>query len=172
MSAQPQHGLAPQEVPTTVEDAVRPLLESEGYDLILVEFVPASHILRLYVDKPDAPGGVGIQDCTQVSRWVSDLLDAQGLTDRIAGSFNLEVSSPGLDRPLVRPRDFCRFVGRQARLTTHPGAVSAQPSRRRFSGRLVAAGQGADEGIEIEVDGESFSIRYGMIEQARLVPEL
>ena len=63
-----------QSVAERVDAAVRPLLDSEGYDLVLVEYVGASQILRLYIDKE---AGVGIDDCTRVSRWVSDLLDAE-----------------------------------------------------------------------------------------------
>jgi len=159
---------APAEVSPAVDAAVRAMLEAEGYDLILAEYVAATRVLRLYIDRI-GEGGVGIDDCTQVSRWVSDLLDAEGLSDRIPGNYNLEVSSPGLDRPLVRPRDFARFVGRDAKVTTEAGAVADFPSRKRFTGKLLAADEG---GVDLEVDGQNIRIPYPQIEHARLVPEL
>ncbi len=166
---------APSEsVPDRVEAAIRPLLESEGFDLILVEHVAASAILRLFVDKLDPTGprdGIGIDDCTQVSRLVSDLLDAEGITDTMEGAFKLEVSSPGLDRPLVRPRDFRRFVGSTARVTARREVMEQLDGRRRFKGVLRRAAEADEGGIEIEVDEQLFEIGYRMIEEARLVPE-
>ena len=174
--------LAPAEVAGRVDAAVRPLLAGEGYDLILVEYLAPSHILRLYIDRltgraeddlaPPPPGaGVGIDDCTRVSRWVGDVLDAEGLSDRIPGSYNLEVSSPGLDRPLARPVDFRRFLGREAKINTHAGAVPSAPGRRRFKGTLRKADEGPEGGVELDVDGSLHAIPYGAIESARLVPE-
>lgn len=167
-----------------VDGAVRPLLEREGYDLVLVEYLGPSRILRLYIDllAPQGPkDGVGIDDCTQVSRWVSDLLDAEGITDAIEGAFNLEVSSPGLDRPLTRPKDYVRFVGREAKLTLVASvADQAGPEvhqeiregRRRFRGTIRSADEASSGGLTLQVDGTDYTIRYGWIEQARLVPEL
>lgn len=77
-----------------VAQAVSPVLERDGYDLVLVEYLPAGHILRLYIDHE---GGVSIDDCSKVSHTVGDILDGEGVTEAIDGSFNLEVSSPGLD---------------------------------------------------------------------------
>ena len=175
--AQPRPGVPGSEavrVTEKVEAAVRPLLEREGYDLILVEYLGSAQILRLYIDLLHVEGSsaVGIEDCTRVSRWVSDVLDATGITDEIPGAFNLEVSSPGLDRPLVRPRDFCRFAGSLVRLTTRGDVPGAKAGRRRFKGRLEGADDTPDGGLRIEVDGQPYSIRYELIDQARLVPEL
>lgn len=163
-------------MPEVIERVVRPLLTAEGYDLVLVEHIGPSRILRLYIDKLDAPvdpkEGIGIEDCSRVSRWVSDVLDNEGVTEAIAGPFNLEVSSPGLDRPLVRPRDYCRFVGSEIRVAAHRDAAERFAGRRRFTGMLRGADTGAEGGIRLEVDGRVFEIGYGMIEQARLVPQL
>jgi ribosome maturation factor RimP len=145
-----------------VEKAIQPVLEGEGFETVLVEYVARSRILRLYVDHAD---GITVDDCGRVSRLVGDLLDAEGLSDEIEGRYTLEVSSPGLDRPLVRPAHFKRFVGRKIRVTTQV----AQEGRRKLTGELATAD---DEGIRLVSEGRSYAIAYGTIARARLVPEL
>lgn len=149
-----------------VADVVRPLLAREGYDLILVEFVPRSRILRLFIDREDAGAEVGvtIDDCSRMSRLVGDVLDGEGLSDSIGERYTLEVSSPGLDRPLTRPKDFRRFAGEEIKLTT----TAALEGRRRFRGRLAAADENE---VRLEVDGREYAIGYDIIERARLVPQ-
>lgn len=169
-----QDSMPPGTLSERVEAEVRPLLAAEGYDLILIEHINPSGILRLFIDS-DKPGGIGIDDCTKVSRWVSDLLDGSGISDTIPGAYRLEVSSPGLDRPLTRPADFCRFArsGRQeAKVTLRVDATQEFDGRRRFAGVLREADESAEGGIRIEVDGKTYALRYEMIEQARLVPDL
>lgn len=151
----------PQGLVERVETAILPLLEHEGYELVLLEYVPRGRVLRLYIDHAN---GVSLDDCSRVSRIVSDLMDGEGLTDAFEDRFTLEVSSPGLDRPLVRPKDFQRFVGRKVKLTTR----EALEGRRKFSGELLEAGA---EGIRLDIDGKGCSIKYDAIERARLVPE-
>jgi ribosome maturation factor RimP len=93
-----------------------PYVRDAGFDLIEVQFgrEPGGWILRLFIDCPHGTDGtVGHQDCERVSRDVSAALD---VADCILHAYQLEVSSPGLDRPLRRERDFARFVGRSARL--------------------------------------------------------
>ena len=147
---------------TQVERAVSPVLERHGYEVVLIEFVARQHTLRLYIDRTD---GVGVEDCARVSHLVGDVLDAEGISDRIPGRYHLEVSSPGLDRPLVKPKDFQRFVGRQVKITTTEPLLG----RKRFHGELT----GADEQqAHVLVDGTPYSLGYELIHQARLVPEL
>ena len=146
----------------SVEQALAPLLVHQGYELVLLELIPAGHVLRLYVDHPK---GVSLDDCTSISRLVGDMLDAEGYSDRISGRYTLEVSSPGLDRPLVKPAHFQRFVGKKAHVVTK----TPQEGRRNFKGILVAADEAH---VEMEIDGEAFAIRYDVIANARLVPEL
>ncbi len=166
-----QDAMAPGTLPERVAAEVRPLLAAEGYDLILVEHSGSSGVLRLFIDS-DKPGGVGIDDCTKVSRWVSDLLDGSGMSDAIPGAYRLEVSSPGLDRPLARPADFCRFISHEVKLTLLGDAAQEFDGRRRFSGVLREADESVSGGIRIEVDEKVYALRYETIEQARLVPEL
>jgi len=120
-------------------------------ELIAVE-QPASGSLRLFIDHPD---GVGIELCERVTMQVRDLL----------AEYALEVSSPGLDRPLVKPEHFARFVGREARIRT------AEPidGRRNFTGRLTAADPDA---VGIESAGETIEIPFDRISRSNLVPEL
>ena len=120
-------------------------------ELIAVE-APARESLRLYIDHPD---GVGLELCERVTLQVRDLL----------ADYALEVSSPGLDRPLVKPEHFARFVGHQARILTE------QPidGRRNFTGRLTAADA---EAIRIESAGETIEIPFDLINRSNLVPEL
>jgi ribosome maturation factor RimP len=120
-------------------------------ELIAVQ-APARESLRLFVDHPD---GVGLDLCERVTMQVRDLL-----TD-----FALEVSSPGLDRPLAKPEHFARFVGHEVRIRT------AEPigERRNFTGRLTAAGGDA---VSIESAGEEIEIPFELISRSNLVPEL
>ena len=144
-----------------VQEALSGLLEAEGFDLVLVEFVSRSQILRLFVDKE---GGVTLDNCTTVSHLVGDVLDAEVLDDSLKGKYTLEVSSPGLDRPLTRPKDFIRFVGSKAKLTTKEPTAG----RHKFTGELLSA---TDLVIQIDVDGEPVEIAYDLIDRARVVPE-
>lgn len=155
-------------IETMVGEKVGPVLAREGFDLILVEYIPRSHILRLYIDREDAAGdgseqSVTIDDCSNMSRLVSDVLDGEGLSDRIDGRYTLEVSSPGLDRPLTRPKDFQRFEGQEAKVQTK----EPLDGRKRFRGVL---GKASEDEFLIEVDGREFTIRYEVVDRARLVP--
>lgn len=142
---------------TLIEPAVLAL----KYELVDVELSggAAQAVLRVYIDSPN---GINVDDCAKVSRQVSALLDVE---DPIPGHYTLEVSSPGLDRPLVTQADFVRFTGAliKAKLT--------QPilGRRNFTGRLVEVD---DDRIVVEVDNESYDLTLSNIEKARLVPEL
>ena len=146
-----------------IHSLIEPVLKVQGYELVLAEHVSGQGVLRLFIDKE---GGVTLDDCATVSRLVGDLLDAEGLSDAIDGRYRLEVSSPGLDRPLVKPEHFQRFVGSRAKLTTklpHDG-------RRRFEGEILEA-----DAMSIRLRGEDeageWSFPYEMIEKARLIPE-
>jgi len=144
----------------TLRQILEPVVTAMGYELIGVEFHPhrGSALLRLYIDRED---GVNVDDCQQVSHQVSGVLDVE---DPIPGHYRLEVSSPGLDRPLFEVRDFLRFVGHPIRLQL------ALPlnGRRKFSGRLV--GMQADN-VVLEHEGQELSIPLTAIEKARLIPE-
>ena len=135
---------------------------SEGLELIDVEVHgrgPGS-VLRIYLDKP---GGITLEDCQMVSRQVGTILDVE---DVMASRYTLEVSSPGLDRRLVKPDDFQRFAGQQIKLLLRdPGGA-----RRHLQGRL----RGLEEGeIQVEADAAGVtSIPLEQVEKANLIPEI
>ena len=146
------------ELTRRVRELTEPLCEAEGFELVHVEFQPEAggRILRLYIDKP---GGVTLDDCVSISRQVSDLLDVS--FDNI-GSYNLEVSSPGLERPLGKESDYHRFKGRKVKIkTSHP--INGQ---KNFKGILSGISDGV---VSVSVDGQKVVIPYKEISKARLV---
>jgi len=145
---------------TQLWDLLEPVVAGMGYELVEIEYNPSSRhgLLRLYIDHDD---GIQLDDCTDVSNQVSALLDVE---DPIPGHYNLEVSSPGMDRPLRTIRDFERFTGEIVKLKT----AMAIDGRRNFKGRLC--GIHGDE-ISIECDGQQFNLSLASIEKARLVPD-
>ena len=142
-----------------LRELLEPAVESLGYELLLLEQtrVDGDEVLRLYID---APGGILLEDCEQVSRQVSLILD---LEDPIRGAYSLEVSSPGADRPLVKAEHFQAVIGEQVRVRT----VDYVLGRRRFKGTLLEADESQ---LVVEVDGEAYAIPLAGIETARLVP--
>jgi len=148
------------EIETQVAATVSAYLSTKGFDLVLVEFVPASHLLRLYIDHEK---GISLDDCAQLSRTLSDILDAEGVSDQIPGRYTMEVSSPGLDRPMTRPGHFQRFVGSRVRVST----LEPIDGQKKFVGDLAAADATQ---IEIRFDNRSQTIPYAQIDKARLVP--
>jgi ribosome maturation factor RimP len=132
------------------------------YELVGVELLARGgrgQLLRVYIDGPD---GVGLDDCERVSHQVSGLLDVE---DPIRGDYALEVSSPGLDRPLFELGHFARFVGETARVRLH----APQDGRSNYKG-VIEAVEGDD--VVLRVDGEPVRLPYGTIASARLVPTL
>jgi len=153
-----------------------PYVRDAGFDLIEVQYgrEPTGWVVRLFIDTPaDAGAGtmqaagigpvgsVGLEDCERVSRDVSAALD---VADLVPHAYQLEVSSPGLDRPLRRERDFARFVGESARIRLIDGVEG----RRNFLGTLRAAKDGR---VEIACDGRSYEISIDDIQKANLVPD-
>jgi ribosome maturation factor RimP len=155
-------GQRPAEVVERVRSLAQPILTDRGLELVDVEFRRESQgwILRLYVDRA---GGVTVDDCQQVSEELGDHLDVEDLIDH---PYSLEVSSPGLDRPLTRESDFAVFAGKAARITTHE-AIEGQ---RNFRGRLAGLVEGA---VLLDLpDGRRVSIPRRLIAKARLEVEL
>ncbi len=138
---------------------LEPVVTDLGYELLLIELIGSGQrILRLYID---APGGVNLDDCELVSRNVSAVLDVD---DPIAGAYNLEVSSPGIERPLVRDEHFRRHVGERVKVRL----MKNISGRKRFTGVLTRV---VDGGVVVEVDGETYEFAYDDIESARLAPD-
>jgi ribosome maturation factor RimP len=139
---------------------LEPTVERLGYELVDLEVRLGGKggLVRLYIDKPD---GIDLDDCEKVSLAVSALLDVE---DPVPGNYNLEVSSPGLDRKLTKVEHFQRFAGETVKVQMR----FPIDGRRRFRGTLVSSDE---ENIVVEVDGESFSLPLKTIDTARLVPE-
>jgi ribosome maturation factor RimP len=142
----------------SIENVVQPVVAGMGYELVDVQASSGGRLLRLFIDKP---GGVGLEDCAAVSRQLSRVFEVEGIDYE-----RLEVSSPGLDRPLRKGADFARFAGRKAEVRMRTPDASG---RRRFVGVL----RGAEAGrVEMELDGRRVALALEDIERARLVPEL
>jgi ribosome maturation factor RimP len=130
---------------------------SMGYELVDLELANRGRLMRIFIDKT---GGIVVEDCATVSNHLTRLLAVEGVDyDR------LEVSSPGLDRPLKRPQDYARFVGERVQVK----ARLPLNGRRRFVGKLRNVGE---VGIELDVDGELVSIAFSDIDKARLIPNI
>jgi len=155
---------------TEIAKLLAPTVSSLGVELLGVEYLPSpgGAMLRLYIDVPaDAvgeggePRSVTIEDCEAVSREVSAQLDVE---DPISSHYTLEVSSPGIDRPLFGAAQFARFAGESAKVVLR----LPQDGRRRLQGEIVRV-TGAD--ITFNVDGNELTVRADNIEKARLVPD-
>jgi ribosome maturation factor RimP len=142
-----------------VESFVLPILDEMGLELVEIQFRRESGwVLRLFIDRE---GGVTLDDCASVSRQVSAYLEVEDLIDH---AYNLEVSSPGLERPLKRRQDFERFAGRRARVKLR------QPldGGRVFIGTLEGL---EDDRVKLDVDGRKMEFDLDAITRARLVLE-
>ena len=141
-----------------LEAKVEPVVAGMGYELVDAQASNGGRLLRIFIDKP---GGVNLDDCAAVSRQLSRVLPVEGVDYE-----RLEVSSPGLDRPLRKRGDFARFAGHRADVRMRTPDASG---RRRFVGVL----QGADEGrVSMELEGQTITLSLDDVERARLVPEL
>lgn len=147
---------------TEISNLLAPTVEGLGLELLGVEFAPTgnSAMLRLYIDAPGRH--VAIEDCEAVSREISAVLD---LEDPITSQYTLEVSSPGIDRPLFTPAQFARFIGEQAKLNLRLPV----DGRRRFQARIERVDGNT---IVLVFDGREMLVAHENIEKARLVPDL
>ncbi len=140
---------------------LEPILAREGFELVEVEWgrEGPAWVLRLFVDRP---GGVTIEHCQELSRTIEPILDVE---DFIEPSYNLEVSSPGLDRPLRKPADFERFAGQRAHVKTYAPIPTEGGPRKNWTGTLKGFKDGA---VEIEVDGTLYRVPHASIAKAHL----
>ncbi len=148
-------------VPEKLKQLIKQEVELLGYELIGVDFIgqgKGAALLRIYIDHAD---GITLDDCVEVSHQVSGVLDVE---DPIKENYRLEVSSPGLDRPLFELAHFERFKGSRVKLKTR---VKIQ-NRHRFTGVL---GGVEENQVLIEEDGNSYRIPFEDIDSARLIPE-
>ena len=144
----------------SVAELVEPAINDMGYELLGVEYGDQGRgaLLRIYIDHEQ---GITLDDCAAVSHQASALLDVE---DLIAGHYDLEVSSPGLDRPLFNEEQLGRYISRKVKIVM----AVPQLGRKRFTGELKKVSNGM---IEVEVDNEIFDLPFAEMASARLVPE-
>ncbi len=157
-----------------LEALVGPVCTAQGVDLVDVRHQrePEGTVLRVLIEPPGAesippgtPGGVTLDDCRRVSRALSEVLDAD--ESLIPGEYRLEVSSPGIERPLVKPLDYERYTGREVKLSVK----TPQNGRKNFSG-ILAGVRGAHSEAEVllrDEKGDELALPFAEIAKAHLV---
>jgi ribosome maturation factor RimP len=145
-----------------IVELLGPVISAMGYELWGIEHLKQGRhsLLRIYIDKAD---GITLSDCETVSRQVTGLLDVE---DPIQGTYNLEVSSPGLDRLIFTLPQFARFTGRNVKVTL----AAKLDGRRKLSGKIT--GTGDSYIVLLDDDGKEYKVPADSIELARLVPEI
>ena len=141
-----------------IKNIIQAQVEEDGYELLQVELRSegGAPILRIYIDKPE---GITIDDCAVTSRKIAVLLDVE---DPVKGKFTLEVSSPGIERPLFKEEDYVRFQGKEIRLSTYNKIAN----RRSFQGVIESFDNGV---LGLMCDRQLVSIAYDEIKKANLV---
>lgn len=154
--------MKPEGIEERIKTLAAPVAGSLGLELVDVEFTSehGRRVLRIYIDKP---GGVTVDDCEKVSRELGTILDVE---DPIPQSYNLEVSSPGLDRPLKTDKDFARFIGKRAKIKTR----EPLDGRRNFKAVIDNVSNG--EVRVTDFDGKIFTIAIANIDKAKLEIEI
>lgn len=144
---------------TLISRLIEPSLKAMGYDLVRVQLGGGQNLrLQIMAERADRKE-MTVEDCADISRDVSAILDVE---DPIRSAYTLEVSSPGIDRPLVRLEDYSRFAGFVARVES----TVAVDGRKRFVGKLL--GVEADE-VRIDVDGTVYAVPFDAIHRGKLV---
>jgi len=155
--------MAKGDVVDQVRSVALPILDSMGVELVDLEFRKegSGMILRLFIDKP---GGILLDDCSAVSRELSELLDVEEI---VPGIYSLEVSSPGLNRPLTKPADFVRYAGKLIKVRTYEMVADDAGNRRKtFLGQLVELKDGI---IHMQLkEGQSAAIPFDKVAKANL----
>ncbi len=148
------------QVPEKLHSIVENVVTSLGYELVGIEYLKqdGGGLLRVYIDKDQ---GIMLDDCQAVSHQLSGVLDVE---DPIPGNYNLEISSPGMDRPLFKASDYQRFAGNRVKVRL----ARAQGGRKNYKGVLQGI---EDDEVILEMDGQEIRLSLANIEQSRLVPE-
>jgi ribosome maturation factor RimP len=145
-----------------LQELIEPVVVDLGYELVGVEYLsnPKNRVVRIYIDAE--PDGIVVEDCERVSREVSALFDVE---EPVPGHYTLEVSSPGIERPLFTGAHFARFAGELAAVQM---AVPVG-GRRRFKGLIVRADQTS---VVLDVDGQEIELAVADVARAHLAPDL
>ena len=142
-----------------IADLISPSIEALGYELVRVTLAGNTRKVLQIMAEPKDGRVMSVEDCARVSRAVSAILDVE---DPISGAYSLEVSSPGIDRPLTRPKDFDRYAGHEAKIETHEPIEG----RKRFKGILKGV---ANENVKIDSEGAEVALPLNQIAKAKLV---
>lgn len=148
------------ELERRIAELIEPSLEGMGYELVRVLMQGRQKpVLQIMAERKDG-AAMTVEDCADISRQISALLDVE---DPIEGEYSLEVSSPGIDRPLTRPKDFEAFAGFEVKLETHEPIEG----RKRFRGKLL----GLDEQgrVKLVADGVEWAVPLTIVKGAKLV---
>jgi ribosome maturation factor RimP len=139
---------------------LQPLVEQLGYEFVGLEYSnnPKNPVLVVYIDSPD---GIAVEDCEVVSREAAALLDVE---DPVPGHYSLEISSPGLDRPLFTLQHFEKFTGEKAQVNL----FAPLQGRRKYKGQILGI---IEDQVRLEQDGVEVALEMGNIAKARLVPD-
>lgn len=143
-----------------LNNLLQPLVEDLGYEFVGLDYQPSpkNAVLVIYIDQEE---GIAVEDCERVSREVAAMLDVE---DPISGHYNLEVSSPGLDRPMFTMEQYQRFAGQAVRVT----CFAPVEGRRKFKGVILGV---TEDAIRIDQDGEEVELALANIAKGRLVPD-
>ena len=149
---------------THIEELLKPGADALAYEIVAVEMAGGdSSIVRVYIDKAsgtDKADGVTVEDCAKASRQFSVILDVE---DPISNRYTLEVSSPGMDRPLAKAEHFKSVLGQEVKIRM----ATLVNGRKRYKGQLIEA---SEQSVVIDVDGEQTELFYNDMDRARLVP--
>ena len=149
---------------------IRPAIEAMGFEFVGLEYLsnPKNRLVRIYIDRE--PEGISVDNCADVSHEVSGLLDVE---DPISGHYSLEVSSPGVERPLFEPGHYQQFIGERAKVhlfaPIDTGSDEGRDKRRKLTGRIVDAD---DERVVMDVDGDQVAVSFNDIRRANLKPDM
>lgn len=148
------------QAPEHLLELIEPVVEGLGYECVGVEYNshPKHGFLRIFID---AEQGVGMEDCTKVSHQVSGVLDVE---DPISGEYNLEVSSPGMDRPLFKLKQFEQFIGH----TVQVNLFKPVAGRRKVTGLIEKV---EDGDVYLQQDGQVYKVPFQAMSKARLEPD-
>lgn len=151
--------MAALETAARIQDLIEPTINDMGFDIVRIH-VSGGQTMKVQIMAELLDGGdMTVEACAKISRAVSAVMDVE---DPIVDAYTLEVSSPGLDRPLVRKKDFDRFTGFEAKIELQ----QVTDGRRKFSGRLMGT---EDDNIKIDIDGETVNVPFSDIAKAKLI---
>jgi len=148
------------QAPEHLLELIEPVVEGLGYECVGIEYNshPKHGFLRIYIDSEQ---GVGMEDCTKVSHQVSGVLDVE---DPISGEYDLEVSSPGMDRPLFNLKQFEQFIGQTAQVSL----FKPVGGRRKITGLIEKV---EDNNVYLQQDGQVYKVPFQAMSKARLEPD-